>query len=126
MNLEGVAEIIENAGVGQAGTTLFINFMPADAMGILLRDPFGSTKIDYELPGMRQTAYMLVVRHKSYEVAKQLMADAVAAVTFDKEVVAGGMAIKYMRPRHEPLVYQPSPANNIEMITNIDCAYVLL
>lgn len=125
MNLLGVVDILESAGVAQTGDSLFINFMPTDRMGILLRDPFGGTKIDHELPGYRATSFMLVVRHSEYTTAETLMKDAVTALTMEGKV-AGGMKINYMRPRTEPLVYQPSPANNVEMITNIDCSYVLL
>lgn len=125
MNLEGIVDILESAGVATAGETMFINFMPTDKMGILLRDPFGGTKIDYELPGFTSTSFMLVVRHKSYAVGEALIKDAMAALTMEGKT-AGGMRINYMRPRTTPLKYQPSIANNIEMITNFDVCYVLL
>jgi hypothetical protein len=125
MNLEGVAEILDSAGVAMMGTSLFINFMPTDYEGVLLRDPFGGTPIDHELPGYRATSFMLIVRKKDYVVAKDIMQQAVEALTLS-DLQAGGMQINYMRPRGEPVAYQPSPGGLIEMITNIDCSYVLL
>jgi hypothetical protein len=125
MNLEGVVEILEAQGVATPGKDLFINFMPADKVGLLLRPPFGGTPIDHELPGYRSTSFMLVVRHPNPSLGKELMAAATAALTIDN-AVAGNMRINYMRPRTEPLVYQPSAGGNIELITDIDASYVLL
>lgn len=125
MNLEGVVEILEAAGVATPGRDLFINFMPADKVGVLLRPPFGGTPIDHELPGYRSTSFMLVVRHPNPTVGKTLMADATAALTMDN-AIAGAMHINYMRAQTEPQIYQPSAGGNIELITNIDASYVLL
>lgn len=125
MNLEGVAQILEQAGVAVQGENLFINFMPTDTTGILLRDPFGGTPIDHELPGYRRTSFMLIVRLPEYQAARELMSAAVDALTMQGRET-GGMRINYMRPRSEPQTYQPSPGGLIEMITNIDCSYVLM
>ena len=125
MNLEGVAAILEAGKVAVSGKNMFINFMPTEYEGILLRHPFGGTPIDHELPGYRSTSFMLIVRMKNYSQARDIMTKAVNAVTLEG-VEAGGMQINYMRPRAEPLVYQPSAGGLVEMITNIDCSYVLL
>lgn len=125
MNLEGIVEILEASDVAKAGESLFINFMPTDRYGVLLRDPFGGTPIDHELPGMRETYFMLIVRHNDPNTAKALMAAAMEALTLQL-VEQGGMHINYMRPRTDPLMYQPSIGDNIEMITNIDVSYVML
>lgn len=125
MNLEGVAQILQAAGVGVPGQTIFVNFMPADKKGMLLRQGFGGTPIDPELPGYRKSSFMLIVRDKQYQAGKALIDAAMASLTLE-DVSAGGMKINYMRPRNEAFVYQPSPGSNIEFTTNIDCSYVIL
>lgn len=125
MNLEGVVQILQGAKVATPGKDLFISFMPTDSEGILLRDPFGGTPINHELPGYRATSFMLIVRKGNYQDARAVMQMATDALTLNS-TIAGGMQINYMRARHEPTAYQPSPGGNVEMITNIDCSYVLL
>lgn len=125
MNLAGMAEILENAGVGVRGRTIFVNNMPADApTAVLLRPSFGGTPIDHELPGFVKGSFMLIVRAKRYEEGETLMKAAMTALTRQDEFTDAGMRVNYLRPQHEPLVYAPSRGGLVEFTTDIDACYV--
>lgn len=125
MNLEAIAARLEAQSLGVRGTSIYIHFMPADATGILLRDPTSGTKIDYELPGYRKTSFQLIVRNKAFVEGKTLINAAAAALTLG-EALLPNMAIKYMRPTHEPISFPLSAGNNNEFVVNIDACYVIV
>jgi hypothetical protein len=126
MNLESVAEMLEDAEVGIQGTDIFVEFIPAScSQGILLRQPFGGTQIDYDLPGYRKTSFMLIARAKTYSAGKTLIDNAVAALTVDNEEVTN-MHINYMRPQTDPFFYAPSAGGNVEFVVHIDACYVIV
>jgi hypothetical protein len=124
MKLETIAEMLENASVGVAGSDIFINMIPAEVTtGILLRQYFTGTKIDHELPGMRKTSFFVIARSPDYLTAKGLAESAVAALHLRYETEVGTTHFKYMRPRTEPFVYAPSPGQLVEFSVVIDCCY---
>lgn len=125
MNLEAIADLLHERGVAKKGVNLFINFMPTDKTGILLRDPFGGSKRNHELPGYRQTSFMLIIRHPNFATGKTLIGRAMEVLSME-EADLPTMKVNYMRVRHDPFTFQPSPGSNIEFSTNIDCCYVLL
>jgi hypothetical protein len=125
MNLEAVASVLESAGVGTAGKDIFINFIPGDIEGILLRDYFGGTPRDHELPGYIQGAFMLIARGKDYKTTHDLCKAAVAALeAHDLEEVVEGAKFNYMRGRTLPFSYSSSPAQQWEVTVTIDACYV--
>lgn len=127
MSLTKIAEILEDAGVGTRGREIFVNFLPAPSReGILLRDPFGGMTIDHELPGFRQTDFMLISRANGYQASMELMTKAIDALGALKKVERHGLYIHYMRARHEPFAYAPSPSGLVEMIVNIDSCWVIV
>lgn len=126
MNLTAVATILEDAGVGTIGKSIFINMMPPDAPGILLRQYFGGTRIDHELPGYRKTTFMLIARANEYTEGEALINDAVKALTIEISEEKAGVYWNYMRPETEPFVYAESPGAAIEFQVNIDACYVLM
>lgn len=126
IHLEKVAAMIEDRGVASIGRDLFVNSIPAEANGVLLRQYFGGTKIDHYLPGYRKTSYMLIVRAVEYAAALELINAAVAAVTFERDTEIDGVVFKFMRPDMEPFPYAFSPGDRIEFVVNIDCCYVVV
>lgn len=125
MNLDGVAQILQEQALGRPGQSLFVDFLPADKDGILLRQPSTGSLIDHELPGYTKTSFMLIVRGNGREKCKKLILDAMQALTISGKTVAG-MHINYMRPRTEPLAFPLSAGNKVEYSTNIDCCYVMM
>lgn len=129
MKLESIAEKLEQAAVGTRGQKVFVNHMPpAITVGVLLREPFGGTLIDHELPGFRKTSFQMIVRsNNDMAAALVLMAAACAAIVTEAETLyPQGVFIKYLRQRHEPLRFPITPGNALELLVNIDVCYVLV
>lgn len=125
MDLIPVANRLEFASLGEMGKTIFVHFMPIDVTeGILLRNPFSGTQIDYELPGYFKTQFTVIVRVPSSKIENgiALMNDVMAALTFYDEQVEG-MTVKYFRPCHKPLTYQVSDGGYVEMMVRIDAVF---
>lgn len=125
MKLEPMAERLESEGLGSQGDDIFINFMPAEKTGLLLRYPFGGVMIDHDLPGYRKGSFQLIARGKDYETALELINQAIAALEME-EADLTGLRVKYMRPRHDPFTFPTSVGNNVEFLVNIDVCYVIL
>jgi hypothetical protein len=127
VKLESIAEKLQTAGVGQQGQTIFINHMPSETLGVLLRTPFSGSQLDHELPGFRKTSFQMVVRDASHGAAMTKMTAAVAALATELETdFPQGMKVKYMRQRNDPIMFPLSAGNLVELLVNIDAAYVLV
>jgi hypothetical protein len=129
MKLESIAEKLEIAGVGARGDKVFVNHMPPMiTVGVLLREPFGGTMIDPELPNFRKTSFQLIVRsNNDMAAALALMNQALAGIVTETEQnYPQGMFVKYVRQRHEPLRFPITPGNALELLVNIDVCYVLV
>lgn len=125
MNLLPIANRLEEQGIGINGRTIFVNFMPAEVTeGILLRDYFGGTEIDHELPKFYKPSYMIIVRTADTAAGLELMKAAVAALTFSMPEEIEESTYRYMRPRALPFAYPPSPGQNIEIAVNMDCCFI--
>ena len=127
MKLESFAEKMQTAAVGTQGQSIFINHMPADRVGVLLRDPFGGMRLDHELPGFRKGSFQLVVRDKTMAAAKATMSAAIAAIATElKQDYPLSVRVKYVRQRHDPIAYPLSAGNLTELLVNIDVCGVLM
>lgn len=125
MNLLPIVARLEESGVAVAGQTLFISFMPPSSSGgILLMDPFGGTKVNQELPGYYKASFVMVARSAEMDTTKQLMADAIVALTIKVDTNIDGTLFKYMRARNLPFAYAPSPGQQVEMSVNMDCCFI--
>ena len=127
MRLESIAGLLVTAGLGTLGTNLFIYSMPdtVDA-GILLRQGLRGTDIDHELPGKRRGEFQLIVRANDYVAGHALIRLAMAALTLPERTELADRVVNFQRPRHEPLVYQRSLGNGIEMAVYFDTDFVEL
>lgn len=132
MNLEAFAAKLESDGHGLTrATSIFVHSKPADKDGVMLREYFGGTGIDPELPGMRKGPFQLIVTTGNYQQGKAL-AEAISAKwnTDDPAnpkpfVITGITKVNYLRPRSEPFVYPLSPGNRWEFLVNFEACYVL-
>lgn len=127
MNLDSVAEYLELQLIGTRGVDIFINSMPAEnTPGLLLRQPFSGSKVDYELVGYRKTSFMLVSRARTHQAATTLLDAACLKLKLVNSTALAGMKINYMRQRHEAIPFPVTPGNMSELLVNIDANYVLV
>jgi hypothetical protein len=124
MDLEPVAELLEQSGCGEMGKTIFVNEMRAGDSGILLKPSYRGIPIDPELPGYYKGEFVLVARGKGYTQTRSLIASALKALNIEAERMVGPMLVKYLRPQHLPISY-PIQSGQLEFVANIDCAFVL-
>lgn len=103
------------------GKTLFINSMPLEANGVLLKDSFSGTEIDGYMP-IRRGRFIAAVRGVDYADTKA-MADAVIAALEVSNVLWEGMDVKQIRPLNEPIPYQNSAGNRVEFSVSFSAIY---
>lgn len=127
MSLEAIAAILEDAGLGIMGSSIFVHNIPASATnGILIRQLRGGAIIDPELPGWRRWTFMMIVRATELNTGMDLMRQAVEALSSENEHVEQDLLWKYRRPESEPMVYPLSSGANYELQVNIDACYVIV
>lgn len=126
MKLDTVASILTTSGLGRLGKEIFKNHMPAEfTEGILLRDGFSGTDINWELPGFYKTDFQLIVRSKSYQNGLEMIENAVRALTLG-EVTVLDTQFRYMRPKRLPFSYPIAPSNHMEFVVPIDCCFTIV
>lgn len=125
MKLAAIAQILHGDRVAIIGRSIFIGFMPAENYGIMLREPFGGTPIDHELPGWRRTTFMLAVRAPNFAEGDALMKAAMASLDFMQPRQVGDIRFNYCRPMNEPLFFPTTLGGNVEFLVNIDANYIL-
>lgn len=126
MNLEMIANKLQDDNVGKKGKTIFINHMPTEAtVGVLLRPPYIGTPIDYELPGYRKTKFNAAVRGKNYVEADTLAKKVMESLTF-YETQMPGIEVRYVRPIAEPVSFPVSDGGMIEFLVIFEAVYVML
>lgn len=125
MNLEAIANYLVTQGVGISGQSLFVYRMPpAINEGILLISDLKGTEIDYELPGFKRTTFQAIVRHTEH-VAGRALADLVSStLTLENGFVLSNLLVRYIRPRHEPVMYPVSEGDYLEFSVNFDAVYI--
>ena len=126
MNLEMIAERLQDEGVGRMGQTIFINHMPVEALvGVLLRPPYIGTPIDYELPGYRKTKFNAAVRGRNYSEARTLVQKVMDALTFG-DIELSGLEIRHVRPLTEPVSFPVSDGGMVEFLVIFEATYVIV
>jgi hypothetical protein len=126
VKFEPIVSLLESAGLGTAGRDIFINFIPENVSGILLREDFGGTKPDHYLPGYIQTTFWLIARGTEFVTVKTQIEAAVLGLWEASRygVTVDSTTFKYIRPRVNPFPYAPSPGQNIEFGSKMECCYV--
>jgi hypothetical protein len=123
MNLEPLANLLEDAGFGRLATNIFLNMLPAEAgSAILLRNALPGTDINYEIPGYFKTHFQLVVRSPGYATGDDIAKRVSAALKFDNLQVDSQYYV-YCRPRTLPVAYPLSKGNLLEFNVFFDVIY---
>lgn len=115
-----IANMLYEGGFGSPGVDIFTNFMPYDAVGILILPKMGGDAISQDTAGFRSGGFQVVTRVEDYDdslilrVSKALTVHNLTTDNFD---------IKFIVPRHEPICYPVTEGNNIEYSVNFDTKY---
>lgn len=124
MRLQAIAQWLQARGVGTVGQTIFINFIPDDIEGILLRPELGGTPKDLELPGYVNKTFWLIARAKTHGQADALCAAAQAALKLINNQTVDGVQFRWCKPAAYPFPYAPSPAQNVELAVKYTTVHI--
>ena len=124
MNMMPIANKLELEGLGNQGTTLFVNFMPMECKaGILLRSPLNGTEINHEMPGYYKTQFNVIVRGHDYLTAAGLMQEVMTALVIFEQQLDDAF-FKYIRPKTLPVTFPVSEGNFFEIQVGFDACFV--
>jgi hypothetical protein len=125
MNFPPIVSLLQSAGVGVPGTSLFTNEMPSECRnGILLLDSYGGTPIDHYLPGYKRCEFRVTTRAIE-QVAGMTFAKKVSDVlTVHQPKTLPGMILKLSLPQNEPRPYRRSVGGYWEFEVEVDVTYV--
>lgn len=124
MRLEAIAQWLQTRGVGVVGQTIFINFIPDNIAGILLRQDLAGTPRNQELPGYVRSPFWLIARAPSYGQAKTLCDAAKAAFELIASQTVDGVNFRYCKPARYPIPYAPSPGQNVELAVSYTTVHI--
>lgn len=124
MNLEPLAKLLQDKGIGTMAKTIFVNALPAECnAGVLIRQPLTGTPIDYYLPGFYKTSLQLIVRTHDYKDGEALIKRAIKALHIETDTQLDSMFIRFMRPTTKPVSFPLSLGNFIEFTVRMDVCY---
>lgn len=122
-----IATHMETLGLGYTTgyeKDIFVFQMPETvSKGILLRDAALGTMIDHELPGYYHTEFQCIVRSKEHAEG-EAKANAVSSGLTILNQTIGTLNVKYVRPRHIPMVFPVSDGDYLEWLIIFDICFV--
>jgi hypothetical protein len=108
MIFEDIAEHIELNRRGLVrGKSIFINSMPPNSEGVMLKESYAGTAVDPYIPGMRKGNFQLVARGKEYANTKSMVQE-VATLLALKEQQFESIHIKICQQMTEPISFMIS------------------
>lgn len=133
MRYDILIDILEKAGLGRAGETIFLDEMPADCKrGILIKTPLSGIRFDHYLPGYFKTRIQVIVRARTradgndyaQQVLKALWTQEVKDYT---DPATGDFAMRTLQvlPDTQPISFPRSDGSGVEWSINFAFAYVL-
>lgn len=125
MSLESIAALLEDAGLGVSGQTLFVNRMPEAANGFLLRSGYSGDYINWDYPGWYEGDFLLTYRGPDYAEGKAKIEEAIEVLSLPHGGTVGDVYYNYMRPRTTPLAYPQSLSGNTEFAVHVDVSYIV-
>lgn len=129
--LDHFINLIDNAGLGQSGKTLFKHQMPAECeRGILLRFPLEGVKYDMELPGYHDFDLEVIVRAKEISDGEMFAEQVVDVLKTNRRRTFNNLAtglpellVNFMAPRTLPIGFPRLEGNgrewSVAMHTNV-------
>jgi len=120
MILESLVPVLRQAGIAEP---IMINHMPHRVrIGVLLLNKLAGAEIDHEIDGLRRSSFQAIVRHPEYAQGRQLAERVMDALQMARREIPGA-EVKYIRARHEPVVYPISEGELLEFSVNFDAVY---
>jgi hypothetical protein len=120
------AELIEAAGLGEAGVDLYVGTIPADVHeGVMLRDPLTGAKFDEGMDNFVRLEFQVIVRSADPEAAYN-KALAIAKVLTVDRVERPDIFVLKLRPCTLPVAYPKGDADEIETSFRVSAAFALL
>ncbi len=132
MNLDAICQIIEDAGLGTLGESLFQHHMPETAtQGLVLRLPLEGVPINHYIPGFRRGSFQVIVRDDRFAEGQAVAERVFDLLTLHRRDFQDAQGKLYFRilqclPRTEPIVYPRMGSNLTEWSINFDVAYLNL
>ena len=121
IDLEALAQRISAV---DTSIPVMIDTMPiAVTKGIFLRSSISGDDIDYEIPGLAQATFRLIVRSAKYDEGQKLLAKAIRAIRIEYPEEVGSMHVRYCRPETTPMVFPVSDGNLREFAVNMLICY---
>lgn len=109
-----LANMIQAAGLGVIGQTIFIGTIPADVKsGVMLRDPMIGVEIDKGMSGFYSADITVIVRDPEVQ-AGYAKAESISAVLDVANVDAPEIFISWLHPATKPISYPRGDANDLE------------
>lgn len=130
MNLELLAKVLQDAGIGAISTDIFVHAMPAETkQGVMLRNPLAGTKVDIGLPGYYRSTLQAIVRDIGHADGDLKAKAVIAALTMFNRAFRDDlgnllMKVNHIYPEQLPIVYPHTPSNAIEWSLNFVTSYV--
>src|SRR5690606_41365013 len=103
---DAVVDLLQAAGLGQPGSTIFKFHAPERVKKCLLvLDPLEGFQLDEDLPGYLKGSFQVVVRDTDYQSAMTVAKQVSDALNLHRLNV-NGIEIKRMRATHAPIAYR--------------------
>lgn len=114
--LDSIITLIQTNSLGVPGKTLFRDYMPSDIKSGTLVLARVAIEID-PYTGLRKGSVQIVSRDKTPDLARKRASDIMKVVKLEDAVVAG-VSFKFIRPKHEPIVFPRADGGLFEASVN--------
>lgn len=126
MNLTSIAKYAQSRGLGMMGVDIFVNEMPTDTPGILIRSGYVGTPINHYLPGFREGSELrIAVRSKDYAAGYELAWKVLNQLTVTRDTQLDGMLMKQLLPEADPRLFRRTAGGYLEWEVEFTGAYVM-
>jgi hypothetical protein len=117
------AAMIEEAGLAETGTDLFVGTLPADVkLGVMLKDPLYGAPVDKGMRGFYDHWFQVIVRHPDPAAGYEL-ARSISRVLDKQRFKRDGLYILTMNPSALPVTYPKGDADDVETAVRIHVAF---
>lgn len=124
MNLQPIVDKLQTESLGTPGVDLFREQMPHQVVkGMLVTQQMPVERNPYA-PGYRKGSFQVIVRDAVYDDARTTANSVIDAITGDG-ITLGDMKFRFIRARHDPLLFPRSDGDLVEASVNFDFVYSL-